>query len=229
MDGLDEVSENRSDVALHIQEFITCYGNIPGNRFALSSRPRGFETVERQLRPANLAVAEVSPLDEQGIRDLTRNLFTLIDPSPSQREKDTVELVENILSRHDLTEIASTPLFCSALVQVYKYHGAHLPERRVDVLDEIVDLLLGFWKAQQSIAEAEKLATEDGTGRPRRLEEAISLKRQRLSFLAYQMQVKRIAGIKTTEAVDLLANYFKERERIKDEEKCCQWAEEFSD
>ena len=226
LDGLDEVSENRSEVAQHINAFIELYGAAPGNCFGISSRPRGYETVEMELRYANLAPADVRPLDETGIHSLIQNLFSLIEPNRQQQLKDTNELTKNILSRKDLIEIASTPLFCSALVQVYKFHGANLPQRRVDVLDEIVDLLLGFWKAQQSMANAVGLATE-GTGKPRRLEEAVSVKRARLSFLAYQMQVQHIVEIKTAAAVDLLAGYLEERERVKDKETCCAWAEEF--
>ena len=226
LDGLDEVSENRSEVAQHIYAFIECYGAAPGNCFGISSRPRGYETVEMELRPANLAAADVRPLDEAGIRSLIQNLFSLIQPDRQQQLKDTHELAKNIFSRRDLIEIASTPLFCSALVQVYKFHGANLPQRRVDVLDEIVDLLLGFWRAQQSMANAVGLATE-GTGKPRRLEEAVSVKRARLSFLAYQMQERHIVEIQTAAAVDLLAGYLEERERVKDKDTCCAWAEEF--
>ncbi len=227
LDGLDEVSENRSEVAQHLCAFIDTYGKIPGNRFGISSRPRGYEMVEVYLNPARLSLVEVLPLDEAGIRALNRNLFSLIEPDLRQQSRDTDRLTRNILSRPDLTKIASTPLFCSALVQVYKYHPPNLPERRVEVLEEIVDLLLGYWKAQQQVAGAEMLASADGTGKTRRLEESVNVKRQRLSFLAYQMQEKRLAEIDCDIAASLLADYLRERERIKDEDICCEWAEEF--
>ncbi len=227
LDGLDEVSENRGEVAQHIKEFIDCYGQVPGNTFGLSSRPRGYETVSWQLRGANLAVTEVRPLEEDGIRQLIGNLFTLIETDPQQRQRDIRGLSQSILSSDELTDIASTPLFCSALVQVYKYHGAHLPERRVDVLDEIVELLLGYWKAQQSIADAESLAAQDGTGKTRRLEEAVNIKRQRLSYLAYQMQENHQVEIEAAAASEWIARHMRERERVKDEETALAWAEEF--
>jgi formylglycine-generating enzyme required for sulfatase activity len=227
LDGLDEVSENRGEVAQYLREFINHYGQQPGNRFGLSSRPRGYESVALQLAPANLAVAEVRPLEAEGIRQLIANLFWLIESDPSQRSQDAEGLSGSILASPDLTKIAATPLFCSALVQVYKYHGARLPERRVDVLDEIVDLLLGFWRAQQTMADAERLAVDDGTGKPRRLEEAVSVKRQRLSYLAYQMQINHRVDVDTTIATDWIAAYLKERERVRDEDTACQWAADF--
>ena len=239
LDGLDEVSENRVEVAQHVATFINNYKKDkkdkqdkedkqePDNRFGISSRPQGYATAQWQLRPANLAEAEVRPLEKDGIQALIHNLFVLIEADPRQRAKDTDDLGRSILARAELTDIASTPLFCAALVQVYKHHGARLPERRVDVLDEIVHLLLGFWRVQQQVANPEQLAIKDLGGRPRRLEEAVSAKRKRLSFLAYQMQMQRKAELPAPEAVELLAVYLKERERIKDEEECRLAAEEF--
>jgi len=227
LDGLDEVADNRSEVAQYIKEFIIYYGKKPGNCFGLSSRPRGYETVEYYLRPANLAAVEVRPLDEEGIRELTGNLFMLIEPDTEKRKQDAEGLVQSILDSEDLSDIASIPLFCSALVQVYKYHGAHLPERRVEVLDEIVDLLLGFWKAQEAVADTERLAADDGTGKFHTLEESVNVKRQRLSFLAYRMQENHLAAIEAAAAVELLSQYLMERERVKDADTACQWAEGF--
>ncbi len=228
LDGLDEVSDNRGDVAQHISEFIQCYGKYPGNRFGLSSRPRGYEMVELQLAAARLSVAEVLPLDGPGIAALVENLFTLIEPDSLRREDNTADLIKNLLGRPNLTELASTPLFCSALVQVYKYHRAHLPERTVEVLDEIVTLLLGFWRLQQSaLVEAERLASEDGTGKRRLVEDAVKVKLKRLSYLAAQMQEKTITSINKDEAVEILAHYLKEREREKEDEAALEKAAGF--
>lgn len=43
MDGLDEVSDARSEVVSHVVEFVSRYG--AGNRFGMASRPRGYESV----------------------------------------------------------------------------------------------------------------------------------------------------------------------------------------
>jgi formylglycine-generating enzyme required for sulfatase activity len=230
-DGLDEVSENRDAVAQHVNVFIAEFA-AQGNRFGLASRPKGYENVEWSLRPANLALAEVNPLEPQGIRQLIHNLLTLIEPNPELRQGDCQGLDRAILGSDnpELVKIASNPLFCSALVQVYKYHGASLPQRRVDVFDEIVHLLLGFWRSQQQwLAERDRLAMEDGTGKNyREVKDAVEYKRRRLSHLAYHMQaVAKNAEIETGQAVAVLTQYLKERERVRDEQMAAEWAENF--
>ena len=159
-------------------------------------------------------MAEVNPLEPQGIRQLIENLLGLIEPDPGLRSKDVQTLDQAILGSPELTNLAGIPLFCSALVQVYKYHGAELPQRRVDVFDEVVDLLLGFWRAQQRyLAGAEDLAKEDGTGKAfREVKEAVAVKQRRLSHLAYAMQESRQAEIEAGQAAGLLARYLMERD-----------------
>jgi hypothetical protein len=54
MDGLDEVSDLRSEVAGHVDAFADRYAK-KGNLIGLASRPRGYESVETQLRRVGLA------------------------------------------------------------------------------------------------------------------------------------------------------------------------------
>ena len=229
MDGLDEVSDMRGEVVGHIDAFIARYGN-KGNRFGLASRPRGYESVEMQLRRCNLALAEVNPMGPRGIRDLIGNLLVLIEPDKTLREVDQDNLARAIGASEELTRIAGTPLFCSALVQVYKYHGARLPNRRVDVFDEIVDLLLGYWRAQQRhLSQAEQLAIADGTSRHyREVKDAVAVKQRRLSHLAdYMQRHLGQAEISREAAEAVLFEYLKQRERVPDDETARLWAENF--
>ncbi len=229
LDGLDEVSDLRSEVAGHVDAFIGRYA-AKGNCFGMASRPRGYESVERQLRPIGLAVAEVNPLDLNGIGQLMKNLLILIEPEASRRASDLEELNRAIGSSEELTEIAGIPLFCSALVQVFKYQGAHLPDRRVDVFDEIVDLLLGHWHAQQTryLSDAEQLAMDDGTGRAYgEVKKAVNVKRMRLSRLALHMQETHQAEIPAREAETVLFEYLKSRERVPDDDTAQVWADNF--
>jgi len=230
MDGLDEVADLRSELAGHVDAFVTRYA-VKGNYFGLASRPRGYESVERQLRPVGLAVAEVNPLNLDGIHQLMENLLTLIEPDVTRRASDLEELTRSIRSADELTRIAGTPLFCSALVQVYKRNGVRLPDRRVDVFDEIVDLLLGHWHAQQArfVSDAEQLAMDDGTGRSYgEVRKAVSVKQMRLSRLALYMQETHQAEISAQEAENVLYEYLKSRERgIPDDDTALLWAGNF--
>jgi formylglycine-generating enzyme required for sulfatase activity len=230
LDGLDEVSQNRIEVAQHVCAFIEKYKVYAGNCFGLSSRPKGYEhEVRIQFAAADLALAEVRPLDPGGIRQLIANLLVLLEVNLPVRERDIESLSRAILSNPQLSEIAGTPLFCAALVQVYKYHGAELPQRRVDVLAEIVDLLLGHWHAQQRVPEAQKLAQEDGTDKQYRdVKDAVEHKLRRLSHLAfYMVNEAHQAEISAETAQRVLAEYLQQRERVSDIEKAWRWAENF--
>lgn len=228
MDGLDEVSDIRQEIARHIDIFIDRYGKN-GNRFGLASRQRGYESVELTLRPSKLAIAEVNPLDMRGIRLLIGNLLVLIESKKSLREMDLENLMRVISANEELFRIAGTPLFCSALVQVYKYHGTRLPNRRVDIFDEIVDLLLGHWHAQKRyISDAEQLAIDDGTGREyREVKDAVAVKHRRLSYLAEYMQRTRTVVLQKEEAENVLFDYLRQHERVPDDETARTWSENF--
>ncbi len=230
MDGLDEISDNRMEVAQHISRFIEKY-SPGGNRFGISSRPKGYydEEVQLQFADSNLAVAVVNPLTPQGISQLIKNLFPLIEPDPVQREKDIKNLTQKILSHKDLAELASIPLFCSTLVQVYKHHGADLPQRRVDVLAEIENLLLGFWYVQQrELRDAGKLARADGTDqRYDGAAEAVEIKRNRLAHLAFHMHADlRQETVSDEDARKAIENYLVEQEGATTIE-AKRWAKKF--
>lgn len=209
MDGLDEVPSNqREKVATHVEAFINQYCRRErvqekatfgksrvrdwNNVFVLTSRPKGYESVEHLLRLASFAVREVKPLEPTGIRQLITNLLNVIEIDKYQRAKDFKGLCEAIFQASHLTILAGTPLFCTSLVLVYKYHGAELPQRRIDVFGEIVEMLLGFWKAQDlkivpsgRIDEDDEIATYYlGTD----MKTEVDARKKWLSHIALQMQ-----------------------------------------
>jgi len=216
LDGLDEVSKGRGEVAQQVDAFIRHYGR-KGNRFGLGSRPGGYESVEIYLRKSDLAVCEVNELAPEGIKTLIHKLFELIETDKAQQTQDSLGLAAKILASEVLTSLAANPLFCTALVQVYK-----------DIFQEIVDLLLGFWKAQEDeLAAKEELAKEDGTGKIYRdLRTAVDTKKSRLCYLAFQMQKRRQAELTQAEAVAELSAYLQSQER-RDREQAEEWAENF--
>lgn len=228
LDGLDEVTANRVEVARCVNTFIRQFASRI-NRFGLSSRPvAGYAAAAEHLREARPVVAEVNPLDANGIRQLIRRLVQLIESNPATRARDAADLPQRLLASPALTRLAGIPLFCTTLVLVYKFHGAQLPQRRVEVYQEVVDLLLGFWRAHQpELVGARDLAQEDGTGEKfADVSQAVSLKKRRLAHLALQMQIERLTDVSADWARAELARYLHERER-KDPVIAEAWAESF--
>ena len=232
LDGLDEVAQGRDVVAQHLNAFIKRFKDR--NYFAISSRPGGFgKDEEAALRAAQLARADVAPLDAGGIRQLIENILNVMDwDSEQERQAAVQRLPERILASADLTSIASIPLFCAALVQVYKYNKADLPERRVDVLDEIITLLLGHWhasKADYDLQKAEELGLEDGTQKKyKTIQDSVDAKYKRLCYLAFYMHtVAKQYEVDAETAKSVLTEYFIQKERYKDTEVAESDAEGF--
>ena len=168
LDGLDEVADRdlRVKVAQMVSAFIKRYAPR-GNRFGLASRPRGYEEVEAHLpRPV---VCTVQPLTPEGRDELVTNLLRVLEPHARQRDQQTADLIADIRAKEKVDELSRNPLFCTTLVLVYYYQRTALPERRVDVYDELVKLLLGFWEThkaeREGVAEVRELVLQDGTGR----------------------------------------------------------------
>ncbi len=178
------------------------------------------------MRPAAPAIAEVHPLGPEGVAQLVGNLLKTLVGDPIQQAKDAADLPRRILENNELARLAGTPLYCTALVLVYKYRGAQLPQRRVEVYQEIVDLLLGFWKAQESgMTPAQEMPRDDGTGASYP-DTAAALKKRRLAHLAYWMQTAHLPDAPADRARVELTEYIRREER-RDERTAAQWAENF--
>ncbi|MBM3127015.1 MAG: NACHT domain-containing protein [Chloroflexi bacterium] len=226
LDALDEVSdpELRACVAQHVTQFIDRY-RPRKNRFVLSSRPKGYDEVAEYLpRPI---VCTVQPLLPEGRAELIRKLCRALERDAARASHDAATLLAEIPQKEKVDELSRNPLFCTTIVLVSKYRGATLPERRVDIFKEIVDLLLGFWDTSRyDVAEAFQLATDDGTGRAfRDVGEAVEAKHRALAHLAYWMQQQGRAETTEQDALAQLGTFFREREGEKNVPD--QWARGF--
>ncbi|MGD9101241.1 MAG: SUMF1/EgtB/PvdO family nonheme iron enzyme, partial [Anaerolineae bacterium] len=232
LDALDEASgvlddggDLRAAVARQVSSFIRHYAPR-GNRFALSSRPRAYrdEGTMRQALPQP-QVCDVFDLDADGYRQLIANLLVVLTGDPATGRAEADDLVARIAPNRHLSDLAGNPLLCTTLVLVYKYRGRKLPERRVDVLHEIVTLLLGRWEEERrevtSPGELARLGTTaSGT------EQAIQFRRRALEALAWRMQEENAPEMRAAEAVQTLARFYCDEERT-DQAQAERWARDF--
>ena len=172
-------------------------------------------------------VCEVQPLTPESRDELVRHLLTALGQGEHRRR----ELVEDIRRKEKVDELSRNPLFCTTLVLVSLYKGAALPERRVDVYHDLVDLLLGLWETHkaesQGVVDVHELVMVDGTGRAFMQEQdAREAKRRALADLADWMQIQGKAEVQRKEAEDHLAAFFAKNEGAKPEEKDA-WARNF--
>jgi formylglycine-generating enzyme required for sulfatase activity len=216
LDGLDEVADRdlRATVAQMVNAFIRHYARR-GNRFGLASRPRGYEEVAVWLpRPV---VCTVQPLIPESRDELVTNLLNVLEPNARRCQEERRELLTDIRAKSKVDELSRNPLFCTTLVLVYKYRGTALPERRVDVYHELVELLLGFWEThkaeREGTADVRELVLMDGTGRSFMDErDAVEAKRRALTDMADWMQRQGLAEVPQLRAAARLARFFRRRE-----------------
>jgi hypothetical protein len=216
LDGLDEVADRdlRATVAQIVNAFIRHYARR-GNRFGLASRPRGYEEVAVWL--PHPVVCTVQPLTPESRDELITNLLKVLEPNARRCREERRELLTDIRAKSKVDELSRNPLFCTTLVLVYKYRGTALPERRVDVYHELVELLLGFWEThkaeREGTADVRELVLMDGTGRSFMEErDAVEAKRRALTDMADWMQRQGLAEVPQLRAAARLARFFRRRE-----------------
>jgi len=157
-DGLDEILDikTRSRVSRIIEQLSVTY---PANRYLVTSRPSGYSG------PARLAggyeIAIVSELDLSAIEQFlfTWNYATHVaivgEDTPAVREQSEREarsLLEAVQHIKQIRELAVNPLLLTVIALVYRYR-ASLPERRVELYEEITEILLGTWDEAKGITE----------------------------------------------------------------------------
>ena len=232
LDALDEASgeldgggDLRAAVARQVSSFMRHY--MPrGNRFALSSRPRAFrdEGAMRQALPQP-QVCDVFDLDAGGYRRLITNLLTVLTGDAATGRAEADDLAARIAPNQHLSDLAGNPLLCTTLVLVYKYRGRKLPERRVDVLHEIVTLLLGRWEEERRDVSSPGELARLGTTAPS-TEQAIQFRRRALVALAWRMQEESAPEVPSAVAVQALARFYCDEERA-DQAQAKKWARAF--
>ncbi len=230
LDGLDEVADRdqRAMVAQMVSAFIKHYAPL-GNRFGLASRPKGYDEVAEYLpRPV---VCTVQPLEPESRDDLVRNLLKILEPDAQRRQSQISDLLADIRRKEKVDELSRNPLFCTTLVLVYKYRGTTLPERRVDVYKELVELLLGFWDThraeREGVAGVRELVLVDGTGRAFLDEgQAVEAKQRALVHVADWMQDNGLSETTQQDVENKLAQFFSENEGAQINEKAA-WARNF--
>jgi predicted NACHT family NTPase len=150
LDGMDEVADkaSRQRVARLIEKFAARY---PDCRFVVTSREVGYEGAARIGAGFGLArVRDFSPAEvRQFVRDWTRVVETTLAGSDAREvlrlaDAQAEQLIQAIDGNPRVAELAVNPLLLTVIALVHRYR-ARLPERRSELYEEAVEVLLGQW------------------------------------------------------------------------------------
>ncbi len=157
LDGLDEVAdkETREKVSAWVNEQIRIY---PRCLFLVTSQPGGYK--DAPLSQAH--VLEVLPFNAEQTRRFVHNWYLANKINSFGKDdagvrQDAQWQAEDILSRLQatpgLSALTVNPLLLTMVAMVHNYRGA-LPGRRVELYNEIRDVLLGYWRQARGIKDS---------------------------------------------------------------------------
>jgi HEAT repeat protein len=165
LDGLDEVADplKRARAAEAVATFV---GHYRGNRFVVTSRPRGYEGETRQKLSPLFVECTIQKFDDDDMAQFAQNWYEAVTrdrlgdsmEAIAEARREAEDLLRAIRAEERVKALASNPLLLSVLAMVHQ-RGVGLPQRRAELYDECTDLLLGYWDQTKGGEAARELAT----------------------------------------------------------------------
>lgn len=158
LDGLDEVKDQgrRNLVVERVQDFFSRH-RAQGNKFVLTSRVVGYPEV--RLKAEGLVEATLVDFDDEEIESFVERWTSAIEGAAQGRsdvaafeaEREREELLAAVRHNAGVRSLASNPLLLTILA-LMKRQGVTLPERRVDLYRNCIEVLLKHWNLARSLA-----------------------------------------------------------------------------
>jgi energy-coupling factor transporter ATP-binding protein EcfA2 len=167
VDGLDECEKaSHAKVLAWIRDLTNSFGDC---RFLVTSRPAGYHGGE--LRGCGYGEAELQPLGEWQRKAFVERWYRAAGktgggPTAAQdAKKGADDLLSRIARTKSVRTLAANPLLLSVLCVVHRYRRESLPERRAQLLDECVDVLLHEWRQAHLGRRPELVGDLDASGK----------------------------------------------------------------
>jgi len=156
LDGLDEVAdpELRRRVARIVEAFTRRY---PKNRFVVTSRLVGYQGASRLGE--DYFCATVRDFDRAAMARFVHNWSLAVEVALAGRRSPTIErraaeqassLLAAVEGNPRVRELAVNPLLLTVIALVHRYR-VRLPERRAELYEECVEVLLGYWDEARGV------------------------------------------------------------------------------
>ena len=155
LDGLDEVADERErrQMAEWVDRLVSTY---PRNRYMVTSRPAGYDSAPLEN---DFSRHEVRDFEMAEVEQFVRNWYLAVetatqgDTPKASRDaaQRAAELSAAIRVSAGIRRLVVNPLLLSIVALVHRYR-AHLPDRRVDLYNECVEVLLEHWEVAKGLA-----------------------------------------------------------------------------
>ncbi|MCB0276235.1 MAG: SUMF1/EgtB/PvdO family nonheme iron enzyme [Calditrichaeota bacterium] len=156
LDGLDEVPEAnklREKMKTTIEEFA---GTFPNCRVVVTSRTYAYTRQGFKLN--DFADAQLAPFDDQQIAAFIERWYAnyrdleMLNKTTADSYAQT--LIHKVQQRESLRELAGRPLLLTLMASLNAWLKGNLPEKRVQLYEEAVDLLLYKWERDRKPLDA---------------------------------------------------------------------------
>ena len=191
-DGLDEVPEAETRRRQIIQLVRQVKNAFPGCRVLVTSRTYAYRQQDWTLDRFDAAV--LSPFSQgQIIRFVERwyaHIATLREMNADDAQGHAQLLQRAIFASDRLRALAERPLLLTLMASLHAWRGGSLPERREQLYNDTVDLLLDWWERRRVVRE------KDGTVRLMQpsLAEYLNVGKDRLRKLLNRLAYDAHAG-----------------------------------
>jgi len=221
LDGLDEVPEaheRREQIKQAIQDFAATYSRC---RFLVTSRTYAYQRQDWKLD--NFTEVQLLAFTTGQINRFVKawyvhmvELLRLTESSARNRS----EVLQRTVKRNErIRELAERPLLLTLIVQLQTEGGGTLPEKREELYDKAVEMLLNKWESMKvrdnsdGLREIEPSLTEWLNAGRDNIRKALN----RLAFEAHrdQPQLTGTADIRQADLVNALLNASANRSEVK--------------
>jgi formylglycine-generating enzyme required for sulfatase activity len=151
LDGLDEVPdahERRQQIKQAVQQFAATFGNC---RYVVTSRTYAYQRQDWKLD--GFAQVQLLPFTQaqiDGFVDAWYAHMVQLLKLPEEAARDRAEALKQEIGRNErIRDLAERPLLLTLMAQLQTQGGGTLPQRREELYDKAVDLLLNTWEGMK--------------------------------------------------------------------------------
>lgn len=192
LDGLDEVPDaldRREQVKQAVQQFATTFSHC---RYLVTSRAYAYQRQDWKLDGFTEAqLLPFTPAQIKAFVDAWYSHMSELARLSATDAADRAALLKHEIDRNErIRELAERPLLLTLIAQLQTERGGKLPEKREELYDKAVDMLLNVWERMKRRDSADGSAT----GEPSLTEylnaghDAIRKQLNRLAFEAHRDQ-----------------------------------------